>query len=80
MTTATHPALDALTTPQIAAAAGVPEWQLRAAIRRGFIEAPAKVGPMLLWQAADLERVRSGLRAAGYLESNGEEDHGDATR
>ena len=67
MPTATHPTLGVFTTPEIASAAGVAEWQLRAAVRRGFVEAPPKVGPMLLWCAADLERVRAGLTAAGYI-------------
>ena len=74
MTTATHQTVDALTTPQVAAAAGVPEWQLRAAVRRGLIAPPAKVGPMMLWRAADLDRVRQGLIDAGYLPA-GLEDH-----
>ena len=63
-----HPTADApMTTPEIAAAAGVPEWRLRAAVRRGFVEAPGKVGPMMLWRAGDLPRVIDGLVGAGYL-------------
>ena len=65
-----------MTTPALARAAGVKEWMLRAAIRRGFIAAPGKVGPMMLWAAADYPRVIAGLRRAGYLPPEGTARHG----
>ncbi len=58
-----------MTTPQLAAAVPVAEWALRAAIRRGFIAPPMKIGPTWVWAAEDLDRVRRGLQAAGYLPS-----------
>lgn len=67
MSIATYNASDRLTTPAMASAAGVPEWMLRAAVRRRFIDPPAKVGPTWAWRPEDLARVRDGLRRAGYL-------------
>ncbi|HVS37414.1 MAG TPA: hypothetical protein VMS17_17765 [Gemmataceae bacterium] len=67
MTTATHNAADLMTTVEMAGACGVPPWQLQAAMRRGFIQPPRKVGPLFAWPAGDLERVRRGLREAGNL-------------
>ncbi len=58
---------DVMTTPRLAAAVPVAEWALRAAIRRGFIAPPMKIGPTWAWAAEDLDRVRRGLREAGYL-------------
>jgi hypothetical protein len=42
-------------------------WQVLQAIRRGFLQEPNRVGIYRYWTEADLPRVESALRAAGYL-------------
>jgi hypothetical protein len=56
-----------LTTARIAALAGVAEWQLARAVRAGHIAEPPRCGPFRAWRPTDLDRVRAGLVAAGYL-------------
>jgi hypothetical protein len=42
-------------------------WQVRSAIRRGFLPSPARLGPYRLFRRADLPAIRTALIAAGYL-------------
>ena len=55
-----------LTTNQIAKLCGVDRWQVLAAIRRGFLSEPRRIGCYRVWAAADVERVVEALSAAGY--------------
>jgi hypothetical protein len=56
-----------LTTNRIAALAGVEPWQLLRTVRAGHVAEPPRCGPFRAWRRSDLDRVRAGLIAAGYL-------------
>jgi hypothetical protein len=50
----------------------VRDWQLRAAVDRGFLQPPTqRAGKFILWGEADLERARAALAEAGYLPAAG---------
>lgn len=51
----------------VAAEMGVPAWQIRRAIERGFLTDPPRLGAYRVFQPDDMPRVREALRAAGYL-------------
>jgi DNA-binding transcriptional MerR regulator len=55
-----------ITIGQMAERAGVPVWQLRQAIRRGYLSEPPRVGPYRVFDSADEAMVRQALRLAGY--------------
>jgi len=61
-----------LTTAQVAERLGVPLWWLRSMLHRKVLAAPGKIGPVFVWTAADLPRVKSALVAEGYLPNGGE--------
>jgi DNA-binding MarR family transcriptional regulator len=56
-----------LTTEDIARLVGVRRWQVLAAIRRGFLPEPRRIGCYRVWTSADVDRVGKALEAAGYL-------------
>jgi hypothetical protein len=41
---------------------------ITAAVKRGFLAEPPRVGPFRMWTEADLPRVKAALVQAGYLE------------
>ena len=73
MTHDTLTAAPTLTTGEIAKACGADRWQVLAAIRRGFLGEPGRLGPFRLWSDADVPRVKVALIAAGYLHETREE-------
>jgi hypothetical protein len=56
-----------LTTGDLCRRLGVLPWHVLAAIRRGYLAEPARVGIYRLWTEADLPRIREALVRAGYL-------------
>lgn len=55
------------TTGDLSKRFNVPVWQILQAIRRGFLDEPARVGIYRVWREEDLPSVEAALRAAGYL-------------
>ena len=53
------------TTGDLAQHFGVPSWRVLAAIRRGFLGEPERVGIYRVWTEEDLPRVREALVKAG---------------
>jgi hypothetical protein len=50
---------------------GLPVWKIRRLFERGLLPEPARVGAYRVIPAADLSRVESALRKAGYLPAGG---------
>jgi hypothetical protein len=46
---------------------GVPPWQIKQALLRGFLAEPPRVGIYRVWIEDDLPHVRAALVRAGYL-------------
>lgn len=46
---------------------GLPTWQVRRIIERGFLPEPARVGPYRVFRVEELPAVRAALIKAGYL-------------
>ena len=69
-----------LGTGAVARELGVLEWQIVAAIKRGFVDEPPRFGRWRAWRRADLPRVREGLVRAGFLLSPAECAAADASR
>jgi hypothetical protein len=61
--------MDVFLIGDVATRFGVPTWQIRRAISRGFLKEQPKLGPNRVFTIRDLPRVRKALLAAGYLES-----------
>jgi len=59
--------MQTFTTGQVANHFGVELWQVLAAIRRGLISEPKRVGHYRFFTEADLPAVEAGLRQGGYL-------------
>lgn len=49
----------------------VETWKIRAAIARGFLAEPPRVGIARAWAQSELPKLERALRKAGYLPSEG---------
>jgi DNA-binding MarR family transcriptional regulator len=68
-----------LTTGELAKLCNADAWQVLAAIRRGFLPEPLRIGHFRLWTPSDVDRVVQALTAAGYL-PRGHSSHSSHSR
>ncbi len=60
-----------LTTGELAHECGVDRWHILAAIRRGFLTEPGRIGVYRVWTIGDVARVVDAMTRAGYLRPGG---------
>lgn len=64
-----NPTVQLLTLGEVADAIGIQAWKIRAAIDRGLLPAPQKVGRYHVLPADQLEEVRRVMTEAGYVKA-----------